>query len=208
MMSFPNNFSEMPDMAGVDATTGGNLECTQKINFFLINQKKLQMDNDNFIKDIITGEITGKNNAIHAYDKLIWTVRSGFLTLVFAGWSLTVKAAVENNVDFLTLMPFAFILSGFSLSLAAGAFVIDRNYARRKFRVINGVNHLMQLLTDINFNTIELKTKNELTNLLKISGDTDNKKYISGAYKNEIMVSRVIYLVPSVLISAIILYYL
>ena len=166
------------------------------------------MDQDIFIKDLIKDEIGGKNSAIHAYDRLIWTVRSGFLTLVFAGWSLTIKAAVENQIDFFTLMPYAFLLSGFSLSLGAGAFAIDRNYARRKFRVINGANKLMQLLMEINFATIDLHGKNELADLLKISGDADNNNYLSGAYKNEIMVSRIIYITPSVLISAIVLFYL
>ena len=32
------------------------------------------MDKDELIAKIVLGEITGKNQAIHAYDKMIWTV--------------------------------------------------------------------------------------------------------------------------------------
>ena len=41
------------------------------------------MDNEAFITKIILDEITGKNQAIHAYDRMIWTVRTEFLTLFF-----------------------------------------------------------------------------------------------------------------------------
>jgi hypothetical protein len=46
------------------------------------------MNENNLISKIIVDEIGGKNQAIHAYDKMIWTVRTGFLTLFFARWGI------------------------------------------------------------------------------------------------------------------------
>lgn len=160
------------------------------------------------IKGLINSEIAGKNNAIHAYDRMVWTVRSGFLTLVFAGWSFVIKAAVENKTDFRQTTSYIFILSAFSLALAIGAYIIDRNYARRKFRVITGLHQLMEIITTLDFDKVQSETQSELTELLKISGDADNHKYKSAAYRNEITVSRIIYSVPSALITGIIFYYL
>lgn len=51
------------------------------------------MDTDETTK-LINNELTGKNAAIHAYDKMIWKVRAGFLTLVFGAWRLAVKATM------------------------------------------------------------------------------------------------------------------
>ena len=116
------------------------------------------MDDINFLKSLINGEIAGKNNAIHVYDRMIWMVRSGFLTLVFAGWSLMLKAAVENKVDILQIAPYVFMLCGFTLALAIGGFMIDRNYVRRKFRVIKALNGLMEILTNAVVSIASLKS--------------------------------------------------
>jgi hypothetical protein len=40
-------------------------------------------------------EVAGKNAAIASYDHMIWTVRSGFLTLFFGGWGLLLKSLLE-----------------------------------------------------------------------------------------------------------------
>jgi len=161
-----------------------------------------------FIKGLISSEIGGKKQAIHAYDRMIWTVRSGFLTLVFAGWGLIIKALVENKTGSGNIAPYIFILSAFSLALAVGAYRIDLNYVRRKFRVIMAVNRFAQIVTTIDFNNIKQTANNEVTEFLKISGDTKNDSYMSGAYKGELMVSRIIYFVPSGLIIGIIVYYI
>lgn len=39
-----------------------------------------------FIKEIIKKEIDVKIQALHKYDKMLWALRTGFLTLFFAGW--------------------------------------------------------------------------------------------------------------------------
>jgi hypothetical protein len=47
---------------------------------------------DKTFLDKTTGdEISVKIQAIHAYDKIVWTVRSGFLTLVFGGWGFIIN---------------------------------------------------------------------------------------------------------------------
>lgn len=51
----------------------------------------------NLIERLFLEEIGGKNRAIHAYDRMLWTVRTGFLTLFFAGWAILLKALVENS---------------------------------------------------------------------------------------------------------------
>ena len=40
------------------------------------------------LEHMILEEIKGKNAAIHSYDKMMWTFRSGYLTLVFADGGL------------------------------------------------------------------------------------------------------------------------
>lgn len=164
-------------------------------------------DND-FMQKLVSSEIEGKNNAIHAYDKMVWTVRSGFLTLIFAGWSIAVKAAIESHASLIELIPYFFVLSIFSLSLAIGAYRIDRNYARRKFRVITALNHLIQVIMNTESSKMESINNNELTQLLSISGDADNDSYKMQPYYNEINISRIIYGVPSLVITGIFIYYI
>jgi len=164
------------------------------------------MADETFIEKITINEIAGKNAAIHAYDDMIWKVRSGFLTLVFAGWSLLIKTAIEHKLSLTQILPYVFILSGFSLALAIGGYKIDMNYVKRKFRVINGLNELTEITATVNINVQSIQQK-ALIELLKILGDSFNDKYESKAYKNEINVSRIIYFIPSLLVISILLYY-
>ncbi|MDH7460663.1 hypothetical protein QEG73_05215 [Chitinophagaceae bacterium 26-R-25] len=159
-----------------------------------------------FIEKLVTSEIAGKNAAIHAYDGMIWKVRSGFLTLIFAGWSLIIKTAIENNSDIIVILPYVFILSAFSLALAIGGYKIDKNYIKRKFRIINGLNELTQLAATIDINA-KNERQNEMIEHLKILGDAANDKYKSKAYENELLVSKIIYVTPSILILGMIIYY-
>jgi len=92
-----------------------------------------------FVEQIILDEIGGKNNAIHAYDHMLWTVRSGFLTLFFVGWGFLLKGLLDQQhpgaVDeAVTRVMTPMLLV--SLGLSVGGFIIDLNYVRRKFRVI------------------------------------------------------------------------
>lgn len=162
-------------------------------------------DNDtSFRQKMIINEIAGKKAAIHAYDKIVWTVRSGFLTLVFAGWALVIKAAIESDAEINEVAPYFFMLCAFSIVLAVGGYLIDRNYVRRKFRVIRAVNDMMHAMTQADFDDKQV----DFGDLLGISGDADNKKYRIGAYRIEMVVTSTIYSVPGVLIAALLVYYI
>ena len=166
----------------------------------------MSQNENEFVKTLITTEIGGKKQAIHAYDRMIWTVRSGFLTLVFAGWGLLVKALVENGAKPVKSAPYVFILAAFSLALAIGAYRIDLNYVKRKFRVIAAINLFAKTITTIDLDNILRTGRGELAEFLKIAGDAKNESYKSGAFDGESMVSKLIYGVPSVLIIGIVFY--
>lgn len=167
------------------------------------------MINDDFIKDIISKTIDGKNEALHAYDKMMWMVRSGYLTLVFAGWSFIIKAAIENKyqIEFQKTGPYILILSAFTLALAFSGYLIDKEYAKRKFRLIISINQLMRQIVLWNYDESENINKNEMMELLQISGDADNLNYKSVQYHNEMKIIKTIYLTPALIVLAIIIYY-
>ena len=50
-------------------------------------------------KDIILGEIAGKNTAIHAYDKILWMIRTGYLTLFYGGWAIVLNVIADSGND-------------------------------------------------------------------------------------------------------------
>lgn len=52
-------------------------------------------EKDDLIEKIVLGEIEGKNRAIHAYDGIVWKIHSGFLILLFGGWSILLTGIVQ-----------------------------------------------------------------------------------------------------------------
>src|SRR5262245_16003153 len=103
-----------------------------------MNLEVLAMSEPTIIEKLVLAEISGKNRAIHAYDKMMWTVRTGYLTLFSASWGFLLKGLIENSatrpeaVDNHLLLTMLLV----SVALGSGGLVIDQNYARRKFRVI------------------------------------------------------------------------
>lgn len=135
-------------------------------------------------KDIILGEISGKNNAIHAYDKIIWTVRSGYLTLMFGGWSIVIKAAIDKGGDFQQIGHLLIAMFVVSIGFMVGAFIIDKNYVRRKFRVIASLNRLLLHALDIeDVENINAKDKKALRETIQVAGDADNTTYRTNGYR-------------------------
>jgi hypothetical protein len=161
-----------------------------------------------FLKNLIANEIGGKMNAIHAYDKMMWKVRSGFLTLIFAGWGIIIKSIIEAKTEMKTVLPYIFIFSTLSIALAIAGYKIDMNYAKRKFRIITSVNHLIPLIVKFTIEKMEVTNFEELTALLKISGDAHNDSYKGKPFNNEVIVSKILFFVPAVLIACIQIYYL
>ena len=75
---------------------------------------------------------------------------------------------------------------------------IDRNYCRRKFRVINAVNEFMKLVVSKTFSLSDEGVLVKLTGLLQISGDASNDSYKCPAYHNEVSVGFVIFMLPMI----------
>lgn len=157
------------------------------------------MDKKDLISKIILGEITGKNQAIHAYDKMIWTIRTGFLTLFFAGWGILLKSILDNSSSIqgnLHRVLVAMLLV--SIALSIGGLIIDQNYVRRKFRVIYSLDLL--LLTIMQKGVQIVNNSNEISDYIQVSGDKDDTNYqkVSG-YNPAWKASLAIYIVPVII---------
>ena len=147
------------------------------------------------LHELAMTEVTGKNAAIASYDQMIWTVRSGFLTLFFGGWGLLLKALLEV----VPLQPQHYAIVGalllISTALAFAGASIDRNYVRRKFRVIASLNQLLHELAG-GAASLSHGAGTILIDQLRVSGDTDDESYKIPGYANECRVGRIIYAVP------------
>ncbi len=158
------------------------------------------MHEPSLLESFILSEVGGKNQAIHSYDRMMWTVRTGFLTLFSAGWGLLLKAMFEkqctapNALDNQILLVMLLI----SLVLGVGGFIVEQSYARRKFRVIYALDRLMSGI-------VYGKEKfpeglEEIAGTFQVSGDKSDDSYraVSG-YAPEVMTSRIIFLLPMVI---------
>ncbi len=160
------------------------------------------MDKEELITKIVLGEITGKNQAIHAYDKMIWTVRTGFLTLFFAGWGILFKSFVDGSsgtqVNLHSVLIAMYLVSA---ALSVGGLIIDQNYVKRKFRVIFALDSLLSTLLK---NGTKLgNSHDEINNYIQVSGDKDDTNYLKvSGYRPARKTGLLIYLVP-VIIAAI-----
>lgn len=164
-------------------------------------------ETDSLIKRLLLDEVSGKNQAIHAYDRMIWTVRTGFLTLLFAGWGLLLSSLAKNTTSatdtesVVIAEPLLASLVAVSAALATAGFVIDLNYVRRKFRVIHSLNELMTVIIDHDESEITSAgfAATHLRGLLQVAGDSGSRDYLRvEGYKGGRMVSLVIYSIPLV----------
>jgi len=159
------------------------------------------LEGESFIEKLISNEIEGKNKAIHAYDAMMWTVRTGYLTIVFGGWGLMAKSLFESNQNLYDSEVLIFIVIAFTVTLSMGAFVIDRNYVKRKFRVICVLNNLIEIAVK---QTSELDSDNvrsELKMMLQIAGDKDDDKFTSPGYNVELSIVKLVYITPLIPIA-------
>lgn len=145
-------------------------------------------------KEIILGEITGKNTAIHAYDKIIWIIRSGYLTLFYGGWAIVLNVVIDKGGGFAQYDEIMIIMFAVTFVLAFGSYRVDRNYLRRKFRVIHSLNELLKYsfeiknVEDINDDVIEI-----MHDYIKVSGDVDNKQYEIDGYIQAVYAEKWLY---------------
>lgn len=156
------------------------------------------MSEENLIQRIVLDEITGKNQAIHAYDRMIWTIRTGFLTLFFAGWGILFKSIVDSSSHIKDLGLIMVAMLMVSVAISIGGFVLDCNYTRRKFRVIFALDTL--LLKILQKGNGILNNPLELEEIINVSGDKDDRNYkkVSG-YKPALKAARIIYCTPLVI---------
>ena len=156
-----------------------------------------------FINQILLEEIAGKNKAIHAYDKILWTVRSGFLTIFFAGWGFFLESVVDiSNREVLANITSLMLFVSAGISICG--FIIDLNYVQRKFRVISALNQLYLIIVDnpdisqmMNDKTYE----GAIAKVVRVSGDSGDKSYHIPGYEKEREVSFAIFFLPLISIG-------
>ena len=154
----------------------------------------------NLLEQIVLGEIEGKNRAIHAYDGIVWKIRSGFLTLLFGGWSTLLTGIVQTKdrspAEYQHL---AWGLFLFSVGFAFGARYVDRSYIRRKFRVIHMLDRLTDEIASCGGDYRRLSPE-----LLKVAGDNPAVPYDGAGYREASRAELSVYLVPLVILVVVI----
>jgi hypothetical protein len=155
------------------------------------------VSNDNYEKVLektILDEISGKNQAIHAYDKILWTVRAGFLTLFFGTWSIVVKSIIESFSETkVNINPLLGVMLLLSVVFSLGGLAVDQNYVRRNFRVIYALDKLLSAV--IRHRGRVAANSEELAAFVQVSGDKDNQLYLKvSGYGPERRTGLIIYL--------------
>lgn len=148
------------------------------------------------LQKIVLGEIEGKNRAIHAYDDIVWKIRTGFLTLILGGWAIVLKGIVDAqspHIEQYRSLVCALLL--FSLGFAFGAWYIDRSYLRGKFRVILALNALIDELATSGKDLNTLSSK-----LLNVVGDDAQRPFDCPGYREAKWTELAVYLVPLIII--------
>ncbi|WP_136082215.1 hypothetical protein [Pontiella desulfatans] len=142
-------------------------------------------------------EVGGKNTAIHAYDGIIWKIRTGFLTLLFVGWSVLLKSIADDPgqpINRLGILCIAMLV--FSLCLALGAWLVDINYLHRKYRVILALNSLTDKIKASPDDLSSIPNR-----LLQVSGDSSDNPYKCEGYKLAYRTSLGVFFLPPLILS-------
>jgi hypothetical protein len=146
------------------------------------------------LEKIVLAEIEGKKKAIQVYDEIIWKVRTGYLTLVFAGWAILLRSLVADTLrsgpQFAGFFASMFL---FSMGLAVGGWFIDKTYTQRKVRVIAALNHLTQAA-----GTFAADLKKIPLDLLEVSGYDTRIQFDLNGYKEALVGAICVYFVPLV----------
>jgi hypothetical protein len=152
------------------------------------------------IYQLLFKELEGKNRAIHAYDSILWKVRTGFLTLIFAGFGIILSGLIKDGVDISKAQQYLFAMLLVSSGLSISAIIIDVNYLNRKFRVIGHLNELMKVASALDADPNEEKLK-ELRQYFMVSGDSGGNFYkdVKG-YPGALSIAFFVYLIPVIVI--------
>lgn len=138
-------------------------------------------------------EIGGKNAAIHAYDKIIWQVRLGFLTLVFGGWTLIIESSIEIGKQFQEVKEYFIFMSVLSIITAIGAFAIDKKYVKNKFRVVLSLTKLQEKMLEIRNDKMVDNLLTDIQDYIGVVGDSGDAQFKGKGYNSEMTVVFWIY---------------
>lgn len=178
------------------------------------------MSENSIFFNLVKTELTGKKAAIHAYDTIIWKIRSGYLTIFFASWGVLIGSLVgdSSSDDYVFSLVIPIWILNLVVSIAAQT--IDKNYNQRKCRVIADVDLLYETLIDIgsrvslvgqlvSTETEELVIPTErLRSFLRISGDSGDSSFEGPGYRQALRVGRQIFLLPPLAVLFCLLVYL
>ncbi len=164
------------------------------------------MSDGGALERMVQAEIGGKYLAVHAYDRMLWTIRSGFVTLFFAGWGLLLRGIIEHPFgkvgDGLSneAKEILFVIVLTTVALGFVGLLLDQNYARRKFRVIYALDRLMGVMLA---KAGQPPDPQELAEFVQVSGDKQNNTYrlVSG-YRPAWWMAFWIYFTPVLLSGA------
>lgn len=156
---------------------------------------------------IVMDELAGKNNAIQTYDQTLWKIRSGFLTLLFAGWGALLSFLGDNPE---MIAPFTAAMFCVSVGLSVAGLLIDLDYIERKYRCIVALRLLLEDAWKHIDEPDEFENKDKW---LRISGDDTDidftkppcEPYEKNSYKRARKVPFLIYLgaLASILVGLI-----
>ena len=148
------------------------------------------------LEDVIMQEISGKNAAIHAYDGIVWKIRSGYLALVFGGWAILLKGLADGTLDKSNIVVVVVSMFLVSLGMSFGGCFVDCNYVRRKFRVILALNDLIGSIIENRDNLNEMSQS-----LLKVAGHDPAMPYKCDGYQEAASAGKAVYFVPAVFLA-------
>ncbi len=167
-------------------------------------RKEVFMPNGTLRDQIILDEIKGKNQAIQAYDGILWKIRPGYLTIIFAGWGFLLKGVLDKIDTFPTwavnldkvVVPTLLI----SIGLCIGALIIDLGFVWRKFRVIAALNELLPMCimewAPEKTGDSSKAVQGDLERLMQVSGYVGEVRSMAKGAAMEVAVSVLLYLVP------------
>ncbi len=163
------------------------------------------MNIQTLFESTIKFEMEGKNQAIHEYDKMIWNLRIGYLTIFFSAFSILLKSVIDKGslcqkdliLDLVKIL---------AIMISIGALFVDSNYVWRKYKVIKAINALYREIFKLA--VIKEPDLKGFKNLLLISGTTDvNDQDIEKLDRlkgtgiiREFFVCLLIYLVPLIIV--------
>lgn len=163
------------------------------------------MERESLLEKTIMFEIDGKNQAVHEYDKMLWNLRIGYLTLFFAACGLLIKSIIDNKCIY-QISDIVYLLAILAIGISAGAFTVDSSYTRRKYKVIRVMNLLYKVITEKVRDGVP--NADDFKDLLMISGTTriqsegndDLECLKDTGYWREIGVSILIYFLPLIIL--------